>query len=205
MKYTHEPQFITNFIKEESNKILKNATITYFFEKYMSTFKEYVGVNGELNQILEYLKDEPIMKAIDLNKKYGLRGFHPDLDKLRVLYYDLQQQKFEYTIYETEQDTVHSFMTKINELILDPQTLYCNEITNKNELNFENFKENLDILNSMSIKDWTNNILHPIKGVIATRIQNTIVKTLYCNGVFVLCWIVQFLKNRIIGKIPRIN
>lgn len=205
IKYTHEPQLITNFIQEESNKILKNATLTYFFEKYMSSFKSYIGMNGELNEIIEYLKDEPIMEAIDLNKKYGLRGYNDDLDKLRVLYYDLQKQKFEYKIYETEQETVNSFMKRINELVIDPQTLYCNEIKNKNHLNFENFKENLEIMNSMSIKDWTNNILHPIKGVIATRIQNTIIKTLYCNVVLVLCWILQFLKNRIIGKIPRIN
>jgi hypothetical protein len=205
LKYTNEPQLITNFIQEESNKILKNATIYHFIEKYMSSFKDYVGINGELNEMIEYMKNEPIMEAIDLDEKYNLRGFHKDLDILRVLYNDLKKQKFEYKIYETETETVDLFLKQINVLFLNPHNLYCNDITNKNQINLENFKENVIIMNSISIKDWTTNIFHPIKGIIATRIQNTVVKTIYFNILLLCLFIIRFLKNHIFSKIPRID
>jgi hypothetical protein len=205
LKYTKEPQLISNFIQEESNKILKNATIYNFIAQYISSFKEYIGINGELNEILDYMENEPVMEAIDLDEKYSLRGYHPDLNKLRVLYTDMKKHKFEYKIYETENETVDLFLQQINVLLFNPHNLYCNEITNRNQLNLENFKENILIMNSMSIKDWTTKILHPIRGVIATRIQNTIVKTIYCNFVLLFFFVVKFLKNQIVSKIPRID
>ena len=152
-------------------------------QSYEQMMKKFLNIGPSLQEILDFTQD-------DLHYFKNLRGFHPYKDKL----FDLYQSKLDYIndIFNQnlQKQTIQLFSNKINEMILNPQLTICNNVISKNNINLQNFKENFITLVSISIKDWTNNLLHPIDGVIAVHTQNLVVKTFYAGTLVFLLLII---------------
>ncbi len=175
------PHLLNDLIFEQIKnvKTLEDKYYSLVKQNYKQIIKQFLNIGPSLQEIIEFTQDDFIY-----NKK--LRGFHPHRDKL----IDFYQSKLDYIndilTQTVQKETIQLFSNKINEMIMNPQITICNNVISKNNINFQNFKENFITLTSISIKDWTNNLLNPINGVIAVHTQNLAVKSFYVFTIVIL-------------------
>jgi hypothetical protein len=160
------------FDQIQNVKTLENKAYSFVNHNYKQMIKEILKIGPSLQEIIDFTQDDLIY-----TKK--LRGFHPHKDKLIEFYQSKLNYVNDILIQTVENETIQVFYNKINDMVLNPQVTVCNNVISKNNINLQNFKENFIILTRISIKDWTNNLLHPVNGVIAVHTQNLSVKSFY--------------------------
>lgn len=192
--FQNQQCLITSIIQFLNKPDTQNMFNDIIFKNFQDN-NYYHLINQNYKQILrQILKIGPSLQEIILftqdNFSYTqkLRGFHPHKHNL----IDIYQTKIEYfndiINKSIQKDAIELFSIKINDLVLNPQISMCNVIISKTNINIMNFKENFVTLFSISIKDWTNNLLHPTDGIIAVHTQNLLTKSFY-----VLTYTVLFL------------
>jgi hypothetical protein len=120
----------------------------------------------------------------DRDEKNNLRGAHSRLADLRLAYEDQMKNYVAFNVSSSTYDVDFStaldqFTSKLSDLIYNPDQLLCNHIISPNKINIRNFKDNFLSVNQMTIKDLYSNILDTTDGIVSTRIQNSIVKSIY--------------------------
>lgn len=176
----------------------------FYINKYRYFLRQKIGLFASLDKIVEYL-DNKYYHLSTFKEKNRLRGFHSNLESLRREYdFDMNQKTYLDIPNEIEQKTTQFLITKITQLILNPAKILCNSLTNQETINFQNFQQNFITINGIAIKDWSNHIFHPENGLIATRIQNIIIKSFY-TIISIICVIIfKFIKQWWLSKTKRI-
>lgn len=207
--------FLSNLIRSQTNTV-NNYIPTKHFDFYLNKFiyqiRNKFGIGPTLNEIITYMKGKyNNTEDGDVFHYYkrSLRGYHPELFSLRREYNNDMKQTFIELPNDTHKQMTEAFVQRISDLIFDPSTLLCNNIINQERINMNNFKENFIAINGISIKDWSNSIFHPSYGSIVTKLQNSIVKTIFIiilfTTIFLTGMIYRIIKTSLFKEEKRID
>jgi hypothetical protein len=180
--YDPNPHNILSDLMEKTSTYDTYINIDFFIQIYVHYIKQYVGLGPSLDTLKDFIPEETL--NYDRYEKNNLRGAHSRLSDLRIAYEDKMKNYVAFNLTSSTYDVDFStaldqFTTKLTDLIYNPDQLLCNPIISQNKINIRNFKDNFLSVNQMTIKDLYSNILDTTDGIVSTRIQNSIVKSIY--------------------------
>ena len=179
-----------DIILQNLNNLQDNNYYYLINQNYKQILRQIFKIGPSLQEIILFTQDNFLYT-------HKLRGFHPHKHNL----IDIYQTKIEYfndiINKSIQKDAIELFSIKMNDLLFNPQISSCNVIISKTNINIMNFKENFVTLFSISIKDWTNNLLHPTDGIIAVHTQNLLTKSFYVVTYTVLFLLFTVFYNKL--------
>lgn len=179
--YDPNPHNVLSDLMEKTSTY-DSINIDFFIQIYTHYIKKYVGLGPSLTTLKDFVSYENLQ--YDRDEKNNLRGAHSQLSDLRFAYEDKMKNYVNFNLTSSTYDVDFStaldqFTNKLTDLIYNPDQVLCNHIISQNKINTRNFKDNFLSVNQMTIKDLYSNILDTTDGIVSTRIQNSIVKSIY--------------------------
>jgi len=177
------PNIISELITDVFDLEKDYFNFDFFIQIYIHGIKQLISLGDSLDTIKKFVIPNKDL-FYDPQEKNNLRGAHSQLHDLRSVYN--AKMSMYYTVNhisswkeENSHQALQKFTEKLNKLITSPDLMMCNHISSQNLINMKNFKQNFINVNQIAVKDLYNNVLDTTDGLIATRIQNSITKSLY--------------------------
>ena len=199
------PNIISELITDVFDLEKDDFNFDFFIQIYIHSIKQQISLGASLDTIKKFVIPNKDL-SYDPQEKNYLRGAHSQLHDLRSVYN--AKLAMSYTVNhvssfkeENSHQALQKFTEKLNKLITSPDLMMCNHISSQNSINIKNFKQNFMNVNQIAVKDLYNNVLDTTDGLIATRIQNSITKSLYLVSLLAIGFIFILICRKIRSKL----